>query len=116
MANPAPCQACLETPDAEFCVTNRMGVPWPFEQAVVNLCVPCLINLGITMGEALQSALSELEAMAEPGALEQVEADEGKVVPVKAGTKRRSRKTAPASVQTIIQEAPQKAEAPHEQQ
>ena len=100
MANPAPCQACLETPDAEFCITNRLNVPWPFEQAVVNVCVPCLINLGITMGQALQAALTEMEAHPEPGALEQVEADEGKVRPATSGRKRSPRKkTAPAPSQ-----------------
>lgn len=116
MANPAPCQACLETPDAEFCITNRLGVPWPFEQAVINLCVPCLINLGITMGTALQSAIAELESLTEPGALEQVESDEGKVVPARAGTKSRSRKKAAAAVATVEPETPQETEAPHEQQ
>lgn len=116
MANPAPCQACLEVADAEFCVTNRLGVPWPFEQAVVNMCVPCFINLGITMGTALQEAIAQVEAEAQAGALEQVESDEGKVVPVKAGTKRRSRKTAAVSVQTVEPETAQEAEAPDEQQ
>jgi hypothetical protein len=79
MANPAPCQACLEVQDAEFYVTNRLGVPWPFQQSTVSLCVPCFIQVGISMGEALQAAMAELQAMAEPegpGVLEQIEQDE----------------------------------------
>src|ERR1700757_3378717 len=107
MANPAPCQACLETPDAEFCITNRAGVPWPFEQAVVNVCVPCLINLGITMGTALQEAIASMEAEEQAGALEQVEADEGAVKVAPSRTKSRSRKKAPATVSVIGPEVPQ---------
>ena len=116
MANPAPCQACLETPDAEFCVTNRAAVPWPFEQAVVNLCVPCLINLGITMGTALQEAIASMEAEAGPGALEQVEADEGVVRPVAAKSKRRPRKKATAPVAVIDPEVPEATEASNDEQ
>jgi hypothetical protein len=116
MANPAPCQACLETPDAEFCVTNRAGVPWPFEQAVVNLCVPCLIDLGITMGTALQQAIAAMELDATPGALEQVEADEGVVRIPAAKAKRRPRKKAAAPVQVIDPEVPEEAQAAHDEQ
>jgi hypothetical protein len=111
MANPAPCQACLETPDAEFCITNRAGVPWPFEQAVVNVCVPCLINLGITMGTALQEAIASMEAEQQAGALEQVEAEEGPVKVAPSRSKRGTRKKAPATVPVIDPEVPQEAEA-----
>lgn len=114
MANSAPCQACLETPDAEFCVTNRVGVPWPFEQAVVNLCVPCFIDLGITMGTALQEAIASMEAELQPGALEQVETEEGAVKVVRPRSKRASRKKAPAPVLTIEPEVPEETEATHE--
>jgi hypothetical protein len=111
MANPAPCQACLETPDAEFCITNRAGVPWPFEQAVVNVCVPCLINLGITMDTALQEAIASMEAEQQAGALEQIESDEGAVKVAPSRSKRGTRKKAPATVQVIDPEVPQEGEA-----
>lgn len=111
MANPLPCQACLEVADAEFMVSNRLGVPWPFEQSTVSLCVPCFINVGIQMGTALQAALAEMEGPAEPGVLESIEADEGEVKPAPANSKSRSRKTAPASVQTIDPPPAQEAEA-----
>jgi hypothetical protein len=112
MAKPAPCQACLEVPDADFYVTNRLGVPWPFEQATVSLCVTCFIQTGIRLGEALQAALAELEAMAEPGALEQIESDEGKAPVTKSGSKRRPRKPAAAAVQVVEPEAAEESPAP----
>lgn len=115
MPNAAPCQSCLEVSDAEFCVTNRLAVPWPFEQAVVNLCVPCLINLGISMGTALQEAIAMMEAEQASGALEQVEADEGAVKPAPVPRKRRSRKTAPAALQVVEPEVPEETEAPHDE-
>jgi hypothetical protein len=76
MANPIPCQACLEVADGEFFVTNRLAVPWPFEQSTVCLCVPCFIQTGISMGEALQAAMAELEKMANPEELAQIQANE----------------------------------------
>ena len=120
MANPAPCAACLEVADAEFYVTNRLGVPWPFDQSTVALCVPCFINTGIQMGQALQAAIAEMGSFEhshtwdddgyceecgedsgpaqKPGALEQVEADEGKVK-VAAASPKRSRKKNQAAPQ-----------------
>jgi hypothetical protein len=114
MANPAPCQACLEVADAEFYVTNRLGVPWPFEQPTVALCVPCVINFGITMGEALQLALAEMTQMTEPGALEAVEADEGRgpVTPAHSKSRRKPR-TEPQAV-AVLEEVPEEAPAPDE--
>lgn len=111
MANPAPCQACLEVADAEFYVTNRLGVPWPFEQPTVALCVPCFINCGIQMGEALQMALAEFEANAEPGALEQIEAAEGRGPVTKAGTKRRPKPKVEVTIPATEPPATQEAEA-----
>jgi hypothetical protein len=95
-------------------VTNRLAVPWPFEQSTVALCVPCVIQFGIQMGEALQAALASLEAMAEPGALEQIEADEGKGPVSPAEPKSRPRKKAEAVAVTLEPEAAPEAEAPHE--
>lgn len=103
MANPAPCSNCLEVADAEFYVTNRLGVPWPFDQSTVALCVPCFIQVGITMGEALQMAMAELEAMAEPGTLEQIEADEGPVTVAPATRKSRKPKATAAVRQSATQ-------------
>lgn len=115
MANPAPCSNCLEVADAEFYVTNRLGVPWPFEQSTVALCVPCFIQVGITMGTALQAAMAELEAMAEPGTLEAIEADEGPVTVAPATTKRRKTK-APATVgQSATETDAEETETPDEQ-
>jgi hypothetical protein len=107
MANAMPCQACLEVADAEFMISNRLGVPWPFEQSTVALCVPCFIQVGIAMGEALQAAMAELEAMANPEELEQIQANEAEEVAESVATKpsRKSRKeTVPES------DAPEAAE------
>lgn len=110
MANAAPCQGCLQIADAEFCVTNRLAVPWPFEQPVINLCVTCLIQLGITMGEALQAAMDSLEQMATPEELEQIHANDPEDVPAPPAPKSRKRtpkKTPVLGVtETVIQEAP----------
>lgn len=94
MANPMPCQACLEVADAEFFVTNRLGVPWTFEQSTVALCVPCFIRVGIAMGEALQAAYAEMEAQAPPEVLEQLQANEA-AEPEPPPEPKRSRKRAP---------------------
>lgn len=108
MANAAPCQGCLQVADAEFCVTNRIGVPWPFEQPVINLCVTCLIQLGISMGEALQAAMASLEAMATPDELEQIHANDppaaGAPAPVKS--KARPKKETVLSNEEATEAAP----------
>lgn len=113
MANAAPCQACLEVADAEFCITNRLAVPWPFEQPVINVCVACLINLGITMGEALQSALAELEKMATPEELEQIQANDPEDMPASPAPKSRRTRKAAAAVQEPEPEAAEETEATH---
>jgi hypothetical protein len=113
MANAMPCQACLEVADAEFMISNRLGVPWPFEQSTVALCVPCFIQTGIAMGEALQAAMAELEAMANPEELKQIRANEAKEVgaPAVARPNRKSRKeTVPES---DAPEAAQEGAPPH---
>lgn len=113
MANAAPCQACLEIADAEFCVTNRLAVPWPFEQPVINLCVTCLIQLGITMGEALQAAMASLEAMASPEELEQIHANDPEDTPAPPASKSRKRKPAAAEVPEPEPEVTEETEATH---
>lgn len=114
MAQPAPCASCLEVADAEFYVTNRLGVPWPFDQSTVALCVPCFINVGIQMGQALQAAMAELEAMAEPGALEQVEAEEGPVAVASATSKSRRKVKEPAPVTGTETPISEETEAAHD--
>lgn len=111
MANPAPCQNCLEVADAEFMVSNRLGVPWPFEQSTVVLCVPCFIQVGITMGEALQAAIVELEAMATPEELAQIQANEVGEEPPAVGSKSRSRKAKETESVGVASQAAQEAEA-----
>ena len=111
MANPMPCQACLEVADAEFFVTNRLGVPWTFEQSTVALCVPCFIRTGIAMGEALQAAMAELEAMASPEELAQIEANEaGQPEAVEAPKRSRKSKPAPEPA-TVAAQAAEEAPA-----
>jgi hypothetical protein len=106
-----PCQACLEVADAEFFVTNRLGVPWTFEQSTVALCVPCFIRVGIAMGEALQAAYAEMEAQAPPEVLEQLQANEA-AEPEPESEPKRSRKRATQSVQTVtIPAVPEEAPA-----
>lgn len=102
MANAAPCQGCLQISDAEFCVTNRLGVPWPFEQPVINLCVTCLIQLGISMGEALQAAMASLEAMATPEELEQIHANDPEDAPAPPAPKSRRNKKASEQAMEIV--------------
>lgn len=95
MAKPAPCQRCLEVPDADYYFTNRLDNPWPFEQATVALCFSCMVQVVMEMAEAYRAAVAMLEAKPEPGALEAVEAAEGPVEPVRIEPKSKSRK-APA--------------------
>jgi len=87
MAKPAPCQACLETPDAEFYVTNRLDVPWPFDQPTVALCYRCFISLGLQLGQAIEAALASLGEMAADApetAAEAGPAPEGTLAPPEA--------------------------------
>lgn len=106
MANASPCQACLEVADGEFLVTNRLSVPWPFEQSTVVLCVPCFIQTGISMGEALQAAMAELEAMAEPEELAQIQANEAADQEVHQAERRtRKSRKAPEPVPVAAQAA-----------
>lgn len=114
MANPLPCQACLEVADAEFMVSNRLGVPWPFEQSTVALCVPCFINVGISMGTALQAALAEMEGPSEPGVLEAIEADEGEVRPAPVEPKRRPPRKAATATLEVEPAPPEEAPASDE--
>lgn len=115
MANPVPCAACMEVADAEFLISNRLGVPWPFELSTVALCVPCFIQTGISMGEALQAAMAELQAMAEPGALEQVESDEGPVEVAAVASKSRKHKVAPKETAVAVETPATETPTPDDQ-
>ena len=133
MANPIPCDRCGQVADAEFVVTDRtpdfaiLGAP------TQGICARCMVMLGEALRQALEAAYAEQEefrkqweadhpeeasgevqALAEsvgtePGVLEQVEAEEGRVhpAPQSASTKRKSR----ASALVAAAEAAQKAEA-----
>lgn len=105
MAKPAPCQRCIDVADADYYLTNRLDNPWPFDQMTVALCFRCFIETAMQMAEAYEMAVQQLQAMEQPGALEQVEQDEGavKVAPVEPKSKPRNRKapepiTVPAPV------------------
>lgn len=99
MAKPAPCQRCLEVPDADYFLSNRLDNPWPFEQSTVSLCFSCLVQVVMQMAEAYQAAVAMLEANPEPGALEAVEADEGPVQPVRIQPK--SKRPKPQAEETV---------------
>lgn len=106
MAKPAPCQRCLEVPDADYYLTNRLDNPWPFDQGTVALCFSCLVQVAMQMAEAYSQAVALLEADPEPGALEAIEADEGPVQPVRVQPKSKSRKApeeVPATVPAITE-------------
>lgn len=110
MAKPAPCQRCLEVPDADYYLTNRLDAPWLFDQATVALCFSCLVQVAVAMAEAYQAAVAMLEANPEPGALEAVEAAEGPVEPVRIEPKsKRQKATAPAAA--VHSETPTEKEA-----
>jgi hypothetical protein len=80
MANPIPCGRCQEVADSDLLVTDRtpdfqlLGVP------TSGLCVRCYIEHAMELANALQAAMAEMEKLPdEPGVLESVEQDEGKV-------------------------------------
>jgi hypothetical protein len=104
----------MEVQDAEFYVTNRLEVPWPFGQSTVALCVPCVINFGIQMGEALQAAMAEMAAAETPegpGVLEQMEAAEKQ----DSGRPKRSRQSkSTATLQSLAETPAEKTEATDE--
>jgi hypothetical protein len=97
MANPIPCVRCLEVADAHFLLTNRTEIPWTFDQATVGICMMCLIQEAGAWAQAMTSLESLAEEPTEPGALELMEADDGKVPVASAAPKRsRRKKEAPA--------------------
>ena len=99
MANPIPCVNCLEVPDADFLVTNRLDMPWPFDQSTVGLCTTCLIGAAAAMAEALAAVFGTAPEPEGPGVLEQVEAEEGPVKVASASSKsRRSKESDPVAV------------------
>lgn len=100
MANPIPCAMCIEVPDSDFLITNRLEMPWPFDQSTVGLCLTCFLQLGVAMGEAIQAAMKAEAEPGRPGVLEAVEADEGTVTPARADSKSRKPKVSvPAAPQ-----------------
>jgi hypothetical protein len=66
------------------------------------------------MGQALQAAIAEVEAMGEAGVLERIEQDDGAVKPAPSPSKRRARKKAAATVTVPDSEAAPETEAPHD--
>ena len=110
MANPIPCVNCLEVPDADFLVTNRLDMPWPFDQSTVGLCTTCLISMTAAMAEALAAVFGTAPEPEGPGVLEQVEAEEGPVKVASASSKsRKPKEPEPVAVHAgpeATQEAP----------
>jgi len=112
MANPVPCQRCLDVPDAGYYLTNRLDDPWLFDQTTVALCFSCMVQSVMEMADAYAQALAQVEAMAGPGLIEQAVADADADAPEEApkGSKSRSKKE-PEPV-LIVPKIPAETEAP----
>jgi hypothetical protein len=73
MAKPSPCQRCLQVPDADFYLTNRLDAPWVFDQATVSLCFECLVESVRMMAQAYAQAVAQLAAEQGPGILAEID-------------------------------------------
>lgn len=113
MANPIGCAVCEQVGDAEFLVTDRtpdfqlLGTP------TIGMCVQCFIEKGLQLATALQAAFAEvMDEEPTPGALESVEATEGKVEVVDPVPPKPKSKAKPEPEPEVVAEASE-AEASH---
>lgn len=98
MANPVPCQRCLESPQADYYWTLLSDTPWPFEQSTVALCIRCFLEATDQMRAGYVAALAELEAMQEGGHIDQALAAADQDAPEEAPRASKSRRKAPEPV------------------